>query len=569
MEDQLIAFGSEVKALDGGKVGGFLVRFSNPDEPDLEGDFFDVATDLNIPETLPVLYNHGMDGTIKKRVIGKATTIIEDAGVWAESQLNMRDEYEKAIYEMAKAGKLGYSSGALSHLVEREPAGKAFHIKSWFIGEVSLTPTPAEFRNTVVSLKSLIPSDAALSDNDDETKPIMEKKNMEENDVKALTEQAIADALKKRDEQAAKEAELKAAREAELEAAKSEAYKQAVADLKSRKVRYHSTEPVDDDNDGAKAFKSWAITGQVNDGLIEPDSSYDIKSGSSKAAWNVTTGASGGYLVPDPLFNQINAKRNLASWVRQLPVQMFQTSADHLLVPAEDTSMTAFTQTAEAAAYTENEATVKQVDLILYKYTKVQKMSEEFMQYNSTNWESWFADALGRAVATTENTIFTQGVGTTAPEGVVVGATVANTTATTDIILPAELSAFFGYLGAGYNVRSECGLLMNNTTKWYLAGYTGNPFTYQQTPAASGVVDQIMGYPVVVDDDVVVYTTASAKCILFGNFRFYGVVEKPGIVVQRNPYLYMANGQVGLFASIFRGGGVLQSEAFYYLTNHS
>ena len=33
--------------------------------------------------------------------------------------------------------------------------------------------------------------------------------------------------------------------------------------------------------------------------------------------------------------------------------------------------------------------------------------------------------------------------------------------------------------------------------------------------------------------------------------------------------LYMATGQIGIFASIFRGGGVLQAEAFYYLTNHS
>jgi predicted phage gp36 major capsid-like protein len=27
----------------------------------------------------------------------------------------------------------------------------------------------------------------------------------------------------------------------------------------------------------------------------------------------------------------------------------------------------------------------------------------------------------------------------------------------------------------------------------------------------------------------------------------------------------MANGQIGLFVSIYRGGGVLQKEAFYYL----
>jgi HK97 family phage major capsid protein len=302
----------------------------------------------------------------------------------------------------------------------------------------------------------------------------------------------------------------------------------------------------------------------VNGGLIAPDSSYNIK-----AAFNQTTGASGGYLVPDPLYAQIIAKRNLSSWVRQLPVQMFQTPSDHLPVPVEDTSHTAFVQTAEAAAYDENEGTVAQKDLILYKYTKLVKASEEFLANQGTNFDSWLTNALARAEAVTENTIFTSGSGSGAPQGVVTGATVANTTATTDVILPAELTALFGYLGAGYNVRSECGVLMNNATKWYLAGSTGNPFLYNMTPSGDVINENLMGYKLVVDDDVVTYTTASSKCIVFGNFNYYGVVEKPGMLVQRNPYLYMANGQVGIFANIFRGGAVLQSEAFYYLTNHS
>ena len=112
---------------------------------------------------------------------------------------------------------------------------------------------------------------------------------------------------------------------------------------------------------------------------------------------------------------------------------------------------------------------------------------------------------------------------------------------------------------------------MANATKWYLAGYTGNPFLYQMTPAgAVGAGDsQIHGIKLVVDDDVVVYTTGSAKCIVFGNFGFYGVAERPGMSIQRNPYLYMATGQVGIFSNIYRGGGVLQAEAFYYLTNKS
>jgi HK97 family phage major capsid protein len=212
---------------------------------------------------------------------------------------------------------------------------------------------------------------------------------------------------------------------------------------------------------------------------------------------------------------------------------------------------------------------VSQKDLILYKYTKLVKANEEFLSFQGTNWEGWLSNALARAEAVTENTIFTSGTGTGQPEGVVTGATVANTTATTDVILPAELTALFGYLGGGYNVQSECGLLMNNTTKWYLAGQTGNPFLFGNTPAGNIIGDSLLGYKMVVNDDVVTYTTASSKCIVFGNMNYYGVVEKPGMVVQRNPYLYMATGQVGIFASIYRGGGVLQSEAFYYLTNHS
>ena len=158
MEDGLIYFGGEVKALGEGKVGGYLVRYGTPTEPDLESDFFSSESDLGVEEnnTLPVYYHHGMDGTLKARKIGKAIAKYDDVGLWLEAQLEMRDDYENRIYEMVEGGKLGWSSGAAGHLVEREQVGKAWHIKSWPIGEASLTPTPAEPRNHVVPIKSLL-----------------------------------------------------------------------------------------------------------------------------------------------------------------------------------------------------------------------------------------------------------------------------------------------------------------------------------------------------------------------------------------------------------------------------
>jgi HK97 family phage major capsid protein len=585
MDEELIYYGDAIKAtqLDGGgvKLGGYLVRFGSPSETDLTGDYFTKDTDFGDAKQADTWFNHRQPVKLKKHNVQvqykgrlpKAELTKDDIGIFAEVVIEARNEYEKTIAELGLAGKLAWSSGTAGHLVDRKNIKTGvFEITDWPLGsDASLTPYPAEYRksNQIMQMKSLIPSeDSALSDADDnKTTPTINNKSreieMDELEIKAMTEKAVADALALRDA----ETKAVAERQAELKAAADAAYKQALEDVKSRKAPvYHSTDPVDDDNDGVGAFKSWMQTGQENGGLIRPDASFN-KIPEAKAAWNVTTGASGAFLVPDPLYNQIIAKRDLGSWVRQVPVQYFQTPADHILVPREDTKLTDFVLTAEAAAYDENEGTVSQKDLILYKYTKMTKVNEEFLMYNSTNWESWFANAMGRAVAGTENTMYTTGTGTGQPEGIVTGATVANTTATTDVILPAELTTFFGYLGGGYNVSGEVALLMANVTKWYMRGQTGNPFLFNPTPALNG--DNLFGFPVVINDDLEPYTTASAKCIVFGNFNYYGVVEKPGMVVQRNPYLYMANGQIGIFASIFRGGGVLQAEAFYYLTNHS
>ena len=156
-DDNLIYFGAEVKDLGGGKIGGYLVRFSDNKAADLEDDFFTRETDLGVGDgaALPVYYQHGFDSQLKTRRIGRGVTKLDDVGMWFEAQLELRDEYERMIYELAQSGKLGWSSGAAGHLVEREQIGKAWHIKSWPIAEASLTPTPAEPRNSAMPIKSL------------------------------------------------------------------------------------------------------------------------------------------------------------------------------------------------------------------------------------------------------------------------------------------------------------------------------------------------------------------------------------------------------------------------------
>jgi len=145
-DEMLVSFGQAIKALGNGKIGGYLVHFTDADHPDLIGDFFtkDTEFDIDPGEKTSIYYNHGLDAKLKTRKLGNGKMTIDDSGVWIEAQLQLRDEYEQAIYQMVESGKMGWSSGTLSHLVEAEPVGKSQWIKHWPLGkDASITPTPA------------------------------------------------------------------------------------------------------------------------------------------------------------------------------------------------------------------------------------------------------------------------------------------------------------------------------------------------------------------------------------------------------------------------------------------
>jgi HK97 family phage major capsid protein len=206
--------------------------------------------------------------------------------------------------------------------------------------------------------------------------------------------------------------------------------------------------------------------------------------------------------------------------------------------------------TAESAAY-DNDTTgnIAQVDLALTKYTKLIKVSEEFLSARNSNWEAWIADVLGRVEAGTENALATAIV--------LNDATTGTAKASATAITVAELARDIGELSNGYAVPTEAGFLMKNSVKWYCMGLTGDSFAFLNTPQGPG---GFFGFPAYVSDDMQAQT-AGLYSVVFGNWRYFGVVETPGMVIQRNPYLYMASGQVGLFASIRRGYDTLQTEA--------
>lgn len=138
-----------------GRVGGYLVIWGGPRQRDLQGEYFTPETELALEwyTQRPVLYHHGLDGRMKAAVIGVIDTLrVDDVGLWAEAQLDLRRRYVQAVQQLVDEGLLHWSSGSLPHLVKVAGDGK---ILRWPLVEGSLTPTPAEPRRTdVQTIKS-------------------------------------------------------------------------------------------------------------------------------------------------------------------------------------------------------------------------------------------------------------------------------------------------------------------------------------------------------------------------------------------------------------------------------
>jgi len=161
VSDKFYYHGGAIKSYNDDIVSGYLVRFTNANQRDLRGEFFDPTTEFYFdrgyePINARVLYHHGLDKTMSVNVIGTPVKAqVDDAGIWFEAQLKIADEYKKYIQQLIERGELGWSSGALPQSVHVDDTG---HIKSWAIIEASLTPKPAmPFTNRIATVKTLRP----------------------------------------------------------------------------------------------------------------------------------------------------------------------------------------------------------------------------------------------------------------------------------------------------------------------------------------------------------------------------------------------------------------------------
>lgn len=524
--DFVKSYGGAVKATAPYTLRGRGVVYGGSD---LTGDRFTASTDFGdtrSPVGMPVYYDHALGGMRGQIGIVKSWQPNDD-GIDVEIELDRRKAYVKEVMDMVKAGALGLSTGAVSHLVVREGG----ELKRWVVGEISLTPTPAEPR-TLTEVKANPARSAADSKSLDDTQTAEHTKGINVEDINKIVQDAVVSALKSA-----------------------------------------AGTPVDGGVVAAPATKTITTRGFSNEPL-EALKHY-LKTGDKIAAkTTLAEGSSntGGYLVPTDLYNEIIARRDEGSLLGAFNIRRIQTRERQIVVPGQDTK-SAFAIVPESGNANFSEPNFANSRTItVYKYSLAMKITNELLSDEQTNLQAFLTQDIARAYAQAVNNAIINGTGSSQPYGVLARASNNVTAASaTAVTFPEVRSLEYNIPGAYIEgtAANDVGFIMKNATLGKVAALTGNlpQFGTLQNPGIGGrgTRRELDFFPAFTSEYMPAMTTG-LKSIVFGNWNFYNFVENGQLEIKRNEMLYMNTDEVAYFCYVRFGGDVNQGEAFTTLT---
>ena len=499
---------------------------------DLTGDRFSKDTDFGGTRPfvgMPVYYDHALGG-IKSQIGTVKVWTPTDTGIDVQIELDRRHKYAADVMKLAEQGALGLSTGALPHLVERVDG----EIKRWVVGEISLTPTPAEPRTiTEVTTKGTTVRTAAANTGHDDIKTAVLTEETH------TTMENIKDAVK---------------------AAISELAGEPVAGgtihsapaMKTAPAAVEVTNPFDT-NEYHQAYKSFM---RGSDDASVLNTLHNAKKSAFKTLTEATNN-DGGFTVPTTINREIVARRDELSFLGQIGFTRVTTESWKHIMPAQSTKATPgiVAEGVTATASEPNLANSKTIQL--YKDTLEFALSDELMADTSSNLESFLQTEIARAMAVSANKYIVDGTGSSQPYGLL--ARVTNTFAfSATAITNAQIVGLSTDVAGEYLTNGETGFIMQNSTWGALK--TLDLTNYNRITDTVNGQRTVEGWPVMLSAQIPAIATTN-KSIIFGNYNYYAFVERAsGVQIER--WRDVRKGLTYIVASWRYGGDVTQIEAF-------
>ena len=282
-------------------------------------------------------------------------------------------------------------------------------------------------------------------------------------------------------------------------------------------------------------------------------------------ALQVGTDTEGGYLVPEEWERQLIKELPALSVMRRLAKVL--TAGTDKNIPVRG-NKAQFGWIDEEGTYPKVDPSYGNVKLGAHKLGGIILVSEELLQDNDYNLESELRMDSNEEFGEREEEAFMIGDGVGKPQGIFTTTAVAGkslvgkTAASTTLVTYDELIELEHTLKRKY--RRGAMYFMSDDTVLKIRKLKDNDGQYIWKDGTNGEPPTLNGYPVEISD-FAPNASAGAKSIMFGNPRYYTVVDRLGMTMQRLNELYAENGQIGFKATRRVEGKLTLAESFTFL----
>jgi HK97 family phage major capsid protein len=285
-----------------------------------------------------------------------------------------------------------------------------------------------------------------------------------------------------------------------------------------------------------------------------------------RAALGTTSGAVGGYTIPDEMMRALEVSLLEFGGMRQVATILRTDSGAALPIPTVNDTANKGAILSENTAASEQDTTFAQIVLDAYKYSsKYILVSVELLQDSSVNVAQFLGQALANRIGRITNDHFTTGTGSSQPNGIVTasglgktGASGQTTTAIYDDLVDLLHSVDPAYRSGARWMFSDAALKMLKKIKipQFSGDTAGAPLW--QPGLVLGQPDTILGYPFTVNQSVAV-PAASAKSIIFGDLSKYLIRDVRDVTLLRLDERFAELHQVAFLAFSRHDGDLLDA----------
>lgn len=557
-----------------GVVEALGIRFSNSDDLDLEGQYFDERTYFGTIRQHEATLNHRipmikadttqdelaiLEHVAKMRFTHPAESTLTPKGVVVRHVLDLANEYEEMVFDLASAGKLRWSSGTAPHMVDLGEGGK--HIRSWVPVEFAYTPTAAEPQlPTIAPVKSLIdiftPSEPQAAEDELEAQSPEVEAETETVKAETTTVPNVTIEFVGQEEEEIMSDQNTFALDEKLKAvnAKMDQILAYIENEDRLKGAYVAPESTGSEDTHVKSLGDFLIAVKTKN--------YDRLTNVYKVALNEGTGAQGGFLVPEDYRPQLLQAMHEESIV--LPrANRITTTRDRVVFPVLNQTGTstgnsnfhggvAVEWTAEAAAKPQTEPTFKQLTLTPHKLTAFSLASDELLEDSAIALEQLLTNLFGMNLAWKADYAFLQGDGVGKPLGVInsgAAKTVTRAGGGNDFEYADAVAMYEGMLSSS---RGRAVWVMNQSVMSDLLQLGDGTNNILVTNAAANVPMSLFGRPVLFTEKLPASGTQGD--VIFCDFSQYMVVENGGLSVESSIHYKFINDQT-TWRAVYRVDG--------------